>query len=163
MAIDNSTEKNIPKAAAGDLFTTVEGETLWTSFTLSGDYVWTLGMGVVGDAARTSTVVAPTPFMGLLEKSITKSWAESAYDHVHVNGCWELYGVDTPHAFPSTGSDMGWTTIANAPGAIAWATNWTNIEVPTCAGAPTATFSEAHSPVAQIVNWTIVGGGRSDS
>jgi hypothetical protein len=156
MEINNATATGIPKAATGDLFVTVSGETLFTAFARVGG-VWTLTMGVVGDATRTSVVVAGAPYMGLLA-DVTKSWVEPAYDHVHVNGCWELYGVDTPHAFPSTGSNYSWTTAAAAPGAIPWAapaSAWSNIETPTCPGGPTATFAEGHTPSAQTVSWNI--------
>jgi len=153
----NSTPNIVPKAATGATYPCYEGETIFTRFSLSEGYAgpaWLLEMGVVGDASRYSSVVAPQPFMGLLG-DVTQSWSEPIYDHVHVNGCWELYGVDTPHAFPSTGSDVQWTTMTRAPGSIDWFRNWTNIEVPTCAGAPTATFSDAVSPTWQQVVWNI--------
>lgn len=82
-----------------------------------------------------------------------------AASHLHasfsVNGCWELYSVDTPSAFPSTGSDVMWTTTTYAPNSIPWFRNWTNIEVPTCDGAPKAIFSDSVSPTSQQVDWTI--------
>jgi hypothetical protein len=62
-----------------------------------------LGMGVVGDDTRTSTVVADKPFMGLVPESTT-SWAEEEYSQCHVNTCWELYGVTDEEHFPSTGA-----------------------------------------------------------
>jgi hypothetical protein len=82
---------------------------------------------------------------------------------VHVNGCWELYNVDTPHAFPSTGSDVQWTTTTRAPNSIDWFRNWTNIETPTCEGAPTAVFSDTVSPTWQEVEWTITGAPQAAS
>jgi hypothetical protein len=154
-----------PKAATGPTFPTVEGEVLFTRFSLSEGFAgpeWLLEMGVVGDPERLSSVVAPLPYMGLLAPA-TQSWSEAQYDHVHVNSCWELYNVDTPHAFPSTGSDVQWTTTTRAPNSIDWYRNWSNIEVPTCAGAPTAVFSDEVSPTWQRVDWTITGAPPSRS
>lgn len=42
-------------------------------------------MGVVGDAARTSTLVVEQPFMGLLANE-TASWREPAYAYAFYNG-----------------------------------------------------------------------------
>ena len=192
-----------PKVATGPTFPTVEGETLFTRFSLSEGFAgpqWLLEMGVVGDPERLSSVVVPSPYMGLLAPA-TQSWSEAQYDHVHVlyslrrlreetaptrliggcarprlrlmsplfllilqvNSCWELYNVDTPHAFPSTGSNVQWTTTTRAPNSIDWYRNWTNIEVPTCAGAPTAVFSDTVSPTWQRVDWTITGAPPSRS
>jgi len=151
-------QQGIPKAATGAIYNCSEGETLYTRFSLANSYdglAWTLEMGVVGDPSRTSSVVAPQPFMGLLA-NVTTSWSESTYDHVHVNGCWELYDVDTPHAFPSTGSQYFWSTTTGRANEISpWYTDWSNIEVPTCSGAPNATFTEVHSDTQQNVTWDI--------
>ena len=73
-------------AATGEAYSAKQGEKIWTKFTLSKDWVWTLGMGklwlsivylywnllcvcagVVGDPKRTSTVVSDKPFMGLVD------------------------------------------------------------------------------------------------
>ena len=87
----NATEA---KAATGQKFNTVAGEVLWTSFTRAPapSFAWTLAMGVLGDASRTSIVVSPAPYMGLLH-SETSSWGEPAYDTAHLNSCWELVRV----------------------------------------------------------------------
>jgi len=87
-ATSNATEA---KAAAGEVFRTVEGETLWTSFTRAPapSFAWTLAMGVRGDGSRTSIVIATAPFMGLLRDE-TASWGEPAYQRAHLNSCWEL-------------------------------------------------------------------------
>ena len=77
----NNTETGVANeghAATGDAYPAKEGEKLWTKFSLSEDYVWTLGMGVVGDKTRTSTVVAEKPFMGLVPDDTT-SWKEEEY------------------------------------------------------------------------------------
>ena len=68
MEINNTKTGNPAEghAATGEAYAAKEGEKVWTKFTLSADHVWTLGMGVVGDASRTSTVVADKPFMGLV-------------------------------------------------------------------------------------------------
>ena len=67
-------------------------QVVWTKFELSAGWVWTLSMGVKGDPARTSVVVAKKPFMGIVSHN-TSSWSEPEYDHCNVNSCWELYGV----------------------------------------------------------------------
>jgi hypothetical protein len=93
------------KAAAGPWFNCSEGDILWTRYALDENWVWTLGMGVVGDPARTSTLVVAQPFMGLLAPE-TSSWREPAYSVAHYNGCWELYGV-APYGgthYPSSSS-----------------------------------------------------------
>ena len=75
-----------PKAATGPTFPTVEGEVLFTRFSLSEGFAgpqWLLEMGVVGDPERLSSVVVPSPYMGLLAPA-TQSWSEAQYDHVHV-------------------------------------------------------------------------------
>jgi hypothetical protein len=77
-------------AATGTTYNTSEGETIFTSFELSKDWVWTLSMGVKGDPTRLSTVVADKPFMGLLPESQTKSWSEDIYSKAWSNTCWEL-------------------------------------------------------------------------
>ncbi len=48
-------------AAYGELFHTEPGELLFTSFTLDEVYVWTLQMGVVGDASRVSKLRVEQP------------------------------------------------------------------------------------------------------
>ena len=65
---DAATGRLIPGAAYGELFPCAPGEVLFTRFEASeasGDRVWTLTMGVAGDFARTSRVVAAQPYMGL--------------------------------------------------------------------------------------------------
>ena len=143
------------KAAAGEVFGCAENETLWTSFTRAPrpGAAWTLAMGVKGDAARTSLVVATAPFMGLIP-GFSSSWGEDAYVTAHLNSCWELYGVDTRGAYPATGSVFDMRTVQAGP-RFPWQTNWRNVEVPTCPGAPTGTFKVSANATQQDVLWTI--------
>ena len=87
----NATQAN---AAAGEVFNCLEGETLWTSFARSPapDFAWTLTMGVKGDASRTSIVISPAPYMGLISTE-TMSWGEAAYDTAHLSTCMHLCAV----------------------------------------------------------------------
>ena len=112
------------KAAAGPWFNCSAGDILWTSYALDESWVWNLGMGVVGDPSRTSTLVVERPFMGLLP-SETTSWKEPAYSVAHFNGCWELYGVATCPGYPSatfwelhndTQQDVGWNIFLTKSG-----------------------------------------------
>ena len=69
------------KAAAGPWFNCTERDVLWTEYALDevgGAWVWTLSIGVLGDASRTSRLTVDTPFMGLLGNETT-SWKEPAY------------------------------------------------------------------------------------
>ena len=77
MEIYNRTSNNTQEghAATGDLFPAAKGEIVWTKFSLSPKWVWTLAMGIKGDPARTSTVVSSEPFMGLVSHNTT-SWSE---------------------------------------------------------------------------------------
>ena len=75
------------KAAYGELYPAAEGETLFTSFAASAGPFgpsWTLQMGVIGDASRTSTVVVDQPYMGLgaTWPVPTTSWSELNYTNV---------------------------------------------------------------------------------
>ena len=135
-----------------EAFQTKQGEKLWTRFSLSEDHVWTLGMGVVGDATRTSTVVAEKPFMGLVPESTT-SWAEEEYSECNVNTCWELYGVKDEAHFPSTGSRYDITITTTKPNAIDWMTKW-NPELEN-GGCADTSISEKHNDTAQVVTWIV--------
>ena len=155
--LDPATNATVPKALTGRTFPTSPGEVLWTRMTLDapGAWAWTLSMGVVGDAARTSTVVVPAPFMGLLAPA-TASWAEATYSAVHVNSCWELYGLAGPGGWPSTGSAFAMTVAAAAPGGIPWATNFSGGSVTHCPGEPTRhATTEVHSASAQNITWDV--------
>lgn len=159
----NDTKKNVDShAATGNLYPTVAGEKLWTAFDLSEDYVWTLGMGVVGDPTRTSTVVSAKPFMGLLDlpripkANRTSSWRESHYNTCFVNSCWELYGMRDKAHYPSSGSNYDMRITSDTPNAVKWDTRWNaRLEWSNCSGAPNATISERHNATVQDVFWDI--------
>lgn len=101
---NKTSNKTEGHAATGELFNAKQGEILWTNFSLNDKWEWTLGMGIKGDPSRTSTVVAPKPYMGLLPPTETNSWSEDTYNQTFVNGCWEMYGVEDREHYPSTGS-----------------------------------------------------------
>lgn len=141
------------KAAAGPWFNCTERDVLWTEYALDTAWVWTLSIGVVGDPSRTSTLVVPQPFMGLLA-SETTSWQEPAYSVAHYNSCWELYGVG-PYGgthYPSSSSvyDMG-TVLGPQQAPVQWQTQWRDVEYATCPGHPNSTFVELHNDTHQHV------------
>eukprot|EP00947_MAST-08B_sp_MAST-8B-sp1_P000586 g586.t1 len=149
-ATSNKTEAH---AATGKTYDCKPGEELFTEFTLSEDWVWTLRMGVVGDPSRVSTVVAAKPFMGLLPASQTSSWSEDVYSKAWSNTCWELYGIGKAENYPS--SDMRYTIniSTSEPGSIPWS-NW-GTQSPSCPGHPTMTISTKETPTAQIITWDV--------
>jgi hypothetical protein len=146
------------KAAAGQWYNCTERDVLWTEYALdedaaSGEWVWTLRMGVVGDAARTSTLVVPKPFMGLLPGE-TASWREPAYQTAHYNSCLELYGIAPYGGTHYPASSMAYdlrTTLGEGQAPVAWQTQWSDIEYATCPGHPNSTFSEIHNATRQDV------------
>ena len=142
-------------AATGPVFPTSAGEKLWTRMDFDvGALSWRLSMGVVGDESRTSAVDVPKPFMGLLDPAAT--WADEAYSLVHVNSCWELYGIREPGNWPSSGSDFVMEVAAAQPGAVEWSTDWGNGSGLNCTGQPTnVTWGEAHNATAQRVFWHV--------
>jgi len=155
MELQNATSGEVvAKAAAGQKFPTAAGEVLWTSFARSADFVWTLAMGVKGDAARTSVVFAPKPFLGFVD-AWSSSWDEDAYAEAHLNSCWELYGVETRNAYPATGSVYDMRTVQTAAPLFPFADTWSNVEEPTCPGHPEGKFSVASNATVQDVTWTI--------
>ena len=141
-------------AAAGPLYNCTEGDVLWTEYALGADWAWTLSMGVVGDASRTSTLVVAQPFMGLLANETT-SWSEPAYDHVYYNGCWELYGVTGGTNYPSSSSIYEMRTTRPAGTDYPWQTTWSDVEWANCPGHPNGTFTEIHNATQQSVGWLI--------
>ena len=155
MEINNTKTGNAAEghAATGDAYPAKEGEKVWTRFSLSDDYVWTLGMGVVGDPNRTSTVVSEKPFMGLVEED-TASWKEPEYNMCNVNTCWELYGVTDEDHFPSTGSRYDISiSSGEKPFPAPWLTKWNPLlENGYCAN---CSMSETHNATAQHVVWTV--------
>ena len=142
-------------AATGPIFPTSAGEVLWTRMAFDvAALSWRLSMGVVGDASRTSAVDVPKPFMGLLDPAA--SWADGAYEKVHVNSCWELYGIQSPANWPSSGSKFNMQVGAAQPGAIPWQADWSNGCGLNCPGKPNnVTWREAHNDTAQAVEWEV--------
>ena len=140
-------------AATGTTYNVSVGESIFTEFTLSDDWVWTLRMGVVGDPERLSEVVVPKPFMGLLPESQTSSWAEPVYSKAWSNTCWELYGIASADDYPQ--SNMRYTiNISNpVPHAIEWG-NWSTRQ-PNCPGHPTMAISTRQDATSQIITWDI--------
>ena len=151
-------DNHTAKAAAGPWYNCTEGEILWTEYSLDDSWVWTLSMGVVGDASRTSSFRAEKPFMGLLESNGTSSWSEPAYQYAFLNGCWELYGIapyGTTH-YPSSSSVYDMRTVAGpAQAPIDWQLHWSDDEWATCPGHPNGTFTEIHNATQQDVGWLI--------
>ena len=114
-------------AAYGELFPTVPGETLLTTFELStpsrrmaeeedsssssfvsSSPAWTLTMSVLGDPQRTSVLIVSEPYMGLGKhwspKSST-SWLEPNFQNLCINACWELYGASDASKLPASGAE----------------------------------------------------------
>jgi len=141
-------------AATGDLFNCTEGEVLWTEFTLSADWKWTLNMGVLGDTKRTSSVVAEKPYMGLLPAA-TKSWKDDVFNKTFVGSCWELYGIKDGSTYPASGSNYTHIFSTENPGSIKWLTDWKEDEVPTCPGHPSSLITETHDAGQEVVLWNI--------
>ena len=125
--ITNQTE---PHAAYGDLYPTIPGETLFTSFGLKkketkvdetgmavsddDDVQWILTMGVVGDNSRISTLVVERPYMGMgtqWTNQSTTSWLEPSYQNMCINACWEIYGGKDANHLPSSGTRYNLTIV----------------------------------------------------
>ena len=157
--IDRGTNGTVLKAVTGATFQTTAGESLWTSFSFSpggnGGGVWTLSMGVEGDESRTSAVVIPQPYMGLLAP-VTSRWDEDIYSVLHVNSCWELYGTNCRADYPSSGSNFT-MVIDQSPGTFPWEVrNWSSPGTPPdCPGHPVTDSRERHNRTTQIVEWDI--------
>ena len=149
---DQAANKTQGHAATGKTYPTKEGETIYTKYTLSDDWVWTLEMGVKGDATRVSTVVVPKPFMGLLPESQTSSWSEPVYASAWGNACWELYGVEGGPTYPG-GMTFTWT-VSHVEGTEPTWAKW-SAQTPTCPGHPEQTISQVDSPDKQEVTWKI--------
>jgi hypothetical protein len=148
------------KAAYGDLYPTVEGETVFTSFVASEGApgkgpVWTLEMGVVGDASRTSRIVIDQPYMGFGASwpVPTTRWDELNYTNICINACWEIYGGIDPDHLPSSGTTYDLKITRGAGQTYPWATQWDRDE-----GAGTCfadAIAETHTALEQHVYWTI--------
>ena len=150
---NTTTNKTEPHAATGTTFPTVPGDVLYTSFTLSDDWAWTLTMGVKGDETRISTVLVKQPFMGLLPASETTSWSETVYDKAWSNTCWELYGVTREQQYPSNDMNYVINISTNVSGSVQW-NNWTT-KHSTCPGSPVVTISNKNTPTKQTILWNV--------
>ena len=158
---NETTNETDAHAAYGDLFPAEPGETLWTSFALSpgGDGEdlksprWTLQMGVVGDAARTSTLSIDRPYMGLRLHQ-TESWAEPAYKNMCLNACWELYGADDAAHLPSSGANYELSVTKPRPDAFDFAPRWDQDEGKGVCPR-TVAIEESHDEATQSVSWNI--------
>eukprot|EP01061_Rhynchopus_euleeides_P011269 TRINITY_DN20840_c1_g3_i1.p1 TRINITY_DN20840_c1_g3~~TRINITY_DN20840_c1_g3_i1.p1 ORF type:complete len:310 (+),score=93.77 TRINITY_DN20840_c1_g3_i1:61-930(+) len=160
MSIYNATNQSTGHAATGPTFACEEGEVLFTNFQLDSDFVWTLTMGVKGDDTRLSTLRVEKPYMGLLDdrpggNSTAPRWSDVPLSTVHVNSCWEMYNVQDREHYPSTGTFYDMWVDTPKPDSIAWQTNWTEIEVPTCPGAPRSSIGETHNGTRQLVTWNL--------
>jgi len=157
-----TTGKLEAKAAYGDLYPTTAGEMLFTSFEATpnavGDFIWTLKMGVVDDATRTSVVEVPAPYMGLgkLWPGDLKvdSWSGKNFTNMCVNACWELYGAKDAAHLPSNGSHYDVMITRPASDAFPWVQKWDEDEGKgkTCAK---SNIREFHNDTVQHVLWDI--------
>ena len=161
MEIFNTTTNNTEgKANTGEIYNCTKGEILYTKFTLDKDYVWTIVMGVKGDASRTSTLKVDKPYMGLLDSNPgagakAPKWSDAAFSKVSVNSCWELYGNKDRAHYPSSGSKYDMVVRSAKPNGIEWMTNWVENEKPTCPGAPSSSIAETHDTMTQSVQWNL--------
>ena len=154
-----STDAVDAKAAYGTLHPATTGETLYTNFTAAeGPFgpSWLVTMGVVGDAARVSTLRIDQPYMGLGVDwpQPTVSWGERNYSNVCINACWEIYGgVDLAH-MPSSGAAYDVAITRGAGQTYPWVRQWDEDE-----GAHSTCFSstiaERDTPREQHVAWRI--------
>jgi hypothetical protein len=146
-----------PHAATGEVFPAKVGEKLFTTFKMDTKGVWTLQIGVVGDAARVSTVVVEQPYMGLLHEETT-SFLEPTYSETGLNSCWELY-IHQADQYPSSGSNMSMQTFRSSSSSNSstfdWEKNWTSGGDPSCPGKPTASTSETDNATHQAVEWDV--------
>lgn len=128
------------RAATGKLVPVEPGERVWTRFVLGFDWVWTLGMGVVGGGPdRESYVTVERPFMGLLRG--TSSWSEAVYSDTSVGGCTEDYNM-RPGSIP-----RAWEvniTVTSMLAADFWQ-SWIPLLEATCPWAPKGSVSDVLS------------------
>lgn len=138
-------------AATGDLIAVAPGERVWTNFTLSDEWVWTLGMGVVGAPARASFVTVARPFMGLVNGSA--SWREPTYAQVYDGSCWENYGM-VPGSFPRAWSH-NMTVASDAP--ADWWHAWQMDATADCSWAPLSALDSevAADGASQVAHWRL--------
>ena len=155
---------NKPGAATGDLVAVEAGEVVFTKFELRANWTWRLSMVVVGEPDRVSVVDVDQPYMGLVNDTAAQTWSDPTFANAHVNSCWELYGMRDRAHYPSSGSkyDMR-ITQGDTDHPFDWHTNWSELEIPTCPGAPNTTLSESHTDSQQDVLWTLYWPNETDS
>lgn len=140
------------RAATGKLVPVDPGERVWTRFVLGPDWVWTLGMGVVGGGPdRESYVTVDKPFMGLLPE--TSSWTEERYKSVSVGGCTEDYFMRRGSV--PTAWEVNFTVTSLSPGHF-WQ-DWDTILQATCPWAPRGHISSEVSEdrLTQRARWRL--------
>jgi len=150
----NTTEAH---AAYGELFATVPGETLKTTFELAfptpnaSSPAWTLTMSVVGDPSRTSILTIPEPYMGLGKEweQPSKSWLEPNFSNLCINACWELYGATDTGRLPGSGAEIQWTIEQPLSNSSYEFTTWEQDEGN--GGCPSCEVTEAHTEQVQEV------------
>ena len=158
---NTTSNKTEPHAATGAIYPCQPNETLYTTFELSDDWVWTLTMGVQGDPSRTSVVVVEQPFMGLLP-SQTQSWSEAVYAKAWSNTCWELYGITHATQYPIDDMRYLINITTNKSNSIPWS-NWTSTSQATCPGHPIATTHTTHTSTTQTIAWNVTHAERIPS
>ena len=85
-------------AVTGEAIAVDEGDTVYTSMSLSeDDWTWTLNIGIKG-TDRMSTVTVDRPFMGLM--SGDASWNATVYNTAYIGCDWELYALYGADSFP---------------------------------------------------------------
>ena len=154
--IFNSTSnKTEPHAATGNIYKCKPNETLYTTFELSNDWVWTLTMGVKFDPSRTSVVTVKQPFMGLLPASQTSSWSEAVYAKAWSNTCWELYGITQAKQYPTNNMQYVINITTNSSNSIQWQ-DWKSKSQATCPGHPNVTTHTQNTSTTQTIVWNVV-------
>jgi len=146
----NETEAH---AATGETYPCEPGEVLYTKYTLSENWVWTLEMGVKGDPARTSIIRIEKPFMGLLPPEQTQSWKEHSYSEAIANTCWEIYDLNEADEYPGTDMEYHITIATDFPGSFAWQ-DW-GTEQPECPGHPNVTIKSNSTAKEQQITWAL--------
>ena len=152
--VSNECSTWIPKAATGKLIAVEPGEVIETAMELversENRSAWILRMGVVGDAARSSTVIADRPFMGLLNS--TSSWTEEVYDDVYVGSCLENYGMECSENYPSSW-EIRINIVLPAQTRNAWWREWRLEHEPNCDWQPRCQVSSVNGQHWQKAKW----------
>mmetsp|Transcript_7495 Transcript_7495/g.18221 ORF Transcript_7495/g.18221 Transcript_7495/m.18221 type:complete len:209 (+) Transcript_7495:401-1027(+) len=152
---NNTSNRTEAHAVTGKTYPCKPGEVLYTQYTLSRNWTWTLEMGVKDDNSRVSQVVVEKPFMGLLPKEQTKSWNESVYASAIANTCWEIYDLHESDQYPENEMVYKISIKTDYPGSFDWQ-KWTTGQ-PTCPGHPNMSITAHESPHLQQVTWRVLG------